>query len=269
MTSPILDFGFTRGTFALLLAGRALDEYAALTMEHVARLRALAAELRTRTGLPVVVAPGGDLSPPVEPTEGPIYTRLALGVLVAVADADSGTPLGPLSQEELRAGARRAASIPQAFWDEAAQIASLAERRPFSPAQRRASAAEAGHPTFYDGIALDPAELRGGPDALLLVSSGRLPAADLVWGVPESAPATDDGDDEDRDEPAGGDETQPRLFLGQATGQEPHRQGVRGSRVAHANYAGKGVVRVDPEAALPVAAASRAEGAYFLVPYYD
>ena len=34
MTSPIHDHGFVEGTFALLVAGRTLDEYAGLTMEQ-------------------------------------------------------------------------------------------------------------------------------------------------------------------------------------------------------------------------------------------
>jgi hypothetical protein len=261
------DFGFADHTFALLVAGRTIDEYAGLSMDHVSRLRALANELRAQTGVPVVVAPGGDLSRDVAPAEGPVYTRLALGVVVGAADADAGAPLGPLTLEDLRAGAHRAKQIPQAFWDAAARIVAEGDRLPFSPAQRRASAATTGHAALLEGIALDPDELRDGPDGLFLVASGRLPAADLVWGVLET-PLTEE--DEMADNEPNAEKGGPQLFLGQASGQEPHGQGVRGARVVHANYAGVGAALVDLDATARIAEASRiTSGAFFLVPYYD
>ncbi len=267
MTAPVPAYGFAGQTFALLIAGRTIYEYAGLTMEHVSRLRALAREHQAQTGVPVVLAPGGDLRQEVSPAEEPVYMRLALGVVVAVAEADAGKPLGPLTLEDLRAAARKVASIPQAFWDAAARIVDTGAGLPHSPQRLREAAASNGQAALFKGIALDAAEVRDGPDGLFLVSSGPLPAADLVWGVLETPPAEED--EESTEDGADDVEGRPRLFLGQGSGQDQHRQGVRGTRVVHANYAGSGSVLVDPDVAARAAEAPPSDGAFFLIPYYD
>jgi hypothetical protein len=245
-----LEHGFIDGTFGLFVAGRATYEYAGLTRAQLEALRVLA----RAHGASVV--PGGDLVPGYS-DEDPIYMRLAIGVKVAIASADDGAPTGPFTPAALCSLTARAAEIDPTLWTKAAEIVEQNVLIHPAAVMRQATAAD---PMFLDGIALDAGELRVGPDRLLLVSAGHLPAVDLVWGVPERRP--DDPDDGDEDELETGTEND-GVFYGQNTRQEVHRHGVRGQRIAQANFAGNGVVAIDTERITP------GQGSYFLVPYYD
>ena len=159
-------------TRAHVIAGRVISEWL-MTFRD---LRALQAHMK-RFGGEIVAIAAGDLTPYPGSHHGdddPTFLRVAVGVPVAVVEADSAPR--ELTADALREGLRVAAAMGPALWQKIADCLQTPAR--FASAHMRAGAP----PGLLEGVVLDRDELLGASDDLHLVPSGPLAHAQLVAG---------------------------------------------------------------------------------------